>query len=342
MTTAPMLRPTVVIPAYNAAAVLPDALTALAGQTIGRDRFNVIVVDDGSDDDTAAVAGRLGATVLRQPNAGPAAARNAGAGAAGKDCDVLVFTDADCAPAPDFLEQLLAPLADPAVAGVQGAYRTRQSALTARFAQLEFDDRYVYVARRPTIDLVATYACAYRKSVFDAAGGFDASFRVADNEDTELSYRLAAAGHRLVFAPAAVVCHRHPATPARYLRIKLRRAYWRFRACRDHPQKLVRDGYTPPVIRFQTILAGLFVLGLLAWPVSSLGATLSGASLAALFATTIPFVRFAAPRDRPVAVLAPLFILGRSLAFAAGLGLALAAALAAALPGAPRSNAACG
>jgi len=337
MTSPPMLRLTVVIPAYNAADTLPDALAALAAQTLGRDAFAVIVVDDGSTDDTAAVAERLGATVLRQANAGPATARNVGAAAAGKDCDVVVFTDADCAPAPDFLEQLLAPLADPAVSGVQGAYRTRQTSLVARFAQLEFADRYAYVARRPTIDLVATYACAYRKTVFDAAGGFDASFRLADNEDTELSYRLSAAGRRLVFAPAAVVYHRHPATPARYLRIKLRRAYWRFRACREHPEKLVRDGYTPPVIRVQTVLAGLFVLGLLLLPFGDLGAALSGAALAALFATTIPFVRFAAPRDRPVAVLAPLFILGRSLAFAAGLGLALAAAI----PGAPWSKKPC-
>lgn len=324
MTATP--RATVVIPAYNAAGTLADALAGLDAQTIGRERFTVIVVDDGSTDDTAAVAARLGATVIRQANAGPAAARNAGAAVA--DGEVLVFTDADCAPAPDFLEKLLAPLAEPGVAGVQGAYRTRQTALVARFAQLEFEDRYAFVARRPTIDLAATYACAYRKAVFDAAGGFDTSFRRADNEDTELSYRLTAAGHRLVFAPAAIVYHRHPATLARYLRIKLRRAYWRFRACREHPEKLVRDGYTPPVIRVQTVLAGLVVLGLILWPFGGFGQALSGLSLAALFASTIPFVRFAAPRDRAVAVCAPLLVACRSLAFAAGLGLALAGQLA--------------
>lgn len=323
-----MPRLTVVIPAYNAAGTLADALDALDRQTVGRDRFAVIVVDDGSTDATAAVAARHGAQVIRQPNAGPAAARNAGARAA--DCDILVFTDADCAPAPDFLAQILVPFADPAVAGVQGAYRTAQTSLVARFAQLEFEDRYAYVARRPTIDLVATYAAGYRKTVFDAAGGFDTSFCRADNEDTELSYRLSAAGHRLVFAPAAIVYHRHPATLARYLGIKVRRACWRFRACREHPQKLVCDGYTPPVIRVQTVLAGLFGLGLVLWPFTPLGSALSGGALAALFATAIPFVRFAAPRDRPVAVAAPAIIVGRSLAFAAGLGLALAASLKAA------------
>ncbi|WP_047960287.1 glycosyltransferase [Desulfovibrio sp. TomC] len=318
---------TVVIPAYNAAATLPDTLVALAAQSIGRENFAVIVVDDGSRDDTAAVAARLGATVIRQPNAGPAAARNAGAAAA--DGNILVFTDADCAPAPDFLAKLTAPLADPAVSGVQGAYRTRQKALVARFAQLEFEDRYAFVARRPTIDLIATYAAAYRKAVFDAASGFDTSFCVADNEDTELSYRLAAAGHRLVFAPDALAYHRHPATLFRYLRIKARRACWRFRACREHPGKLVCDGYTPPVIRVQTVLAGLLALGFLLWPLSRAGWWLAGLALAALLGSAVPFVRFAARRDRLVAVVAPAVIVARSLAFAGGLAWAVAARLAA-------------
>ncbi|OLN27990.1 Glycosyl transferase, group 2 family protein [Desulfovibrio sp. DV] len=325
MTTPPMPGIAVVIPAYNAAATLAGTLEGLDAQTIGRDTFAVIVVDDGSSDDTAGVAARFGATVIRQANAGPAAARNAGAAAA--RCDILVFTDADCAPAPDFLARLTAPLADPAVSGVQGAYRTCQSALVARFAQLEFEDRYAYVARRPAIDLIATYAAAYRKAVFDAASGFDTSYCVADNEDTELSYRLAAAGHRLVFAPDAIVCHLHPATLARYVRIKARRACWRFRACRDHPGKLVCDGYTPSIIRVQTVLAGLAALGLLLWPLSLAGGVLAGAALAALLGTTVPFVRFAARRDRPVAVAAPAIILARSLAFAGGLGWAIATKL---------------
>jgi glycosyltransferase involved in cell wall biosynthesis/GT2 family glycosyltransferase len=319
-----MPRLTVVIPAYNAAATLGDALDALATQTITRSEFSVIVVDDGSTDATASMAAAKGALVISQPNAGPAAARNAGAAAAPPDCDILVFTDADCAPAPDFLARLTAPLEDAAVAGVQGAYRTRQTSLTARFAQIEFEDRYDYVEKRPTIDLVATYAAAYRRTVFDAAGGFDTSFRAADNEDTELSYRLAAAGHRLVFAPDAIVYHRHPATLSRYLRIKASRAYWRLHVCREHPEKLVRDGYTPPVIRLQTVLAGLFALAAALAPFSRPAGFFALAALAALLASALPFARFAAGHDRTVARLALFFVTLRSLAFAAGLGWGLA------------------
>ncbi|EKO41163.1 MAG: glycosyltransferase [Solidesulfovibrio magneticus str. Maddingley MBC34] len=322
-----MPRLTVVIPAYNAAATLGDALDALDAQTIPRSAFSVIVVDDGSSDATAALARAKGASVISQPNAGPAAARNAGAAAAPPDSDILVFTDADCAPAPDFLARLTAPLDDGAVAGVQGAYRTRQTSLVARFAQIEFEDRYAYTAKRPTIDLVATYAAAYRRAVFDEAGGFDTSFRAADNEDTELSYRLAAAGHRLVFAPDAMVYHRHPAALFRYMRIKASRAFWRLRACREHPEKLVRDGYTPPVIRLQTVLAGLFALAALLAPFSRTAGWSALAALAALLASALPFARFAARRDPTVARLAPAFVALRSLAFAAGLAWGLAGRL---------------
>ena len=71
----------VVVPAYNAAATLPDTLAALARQTYDTGRVDVVVVDDGSTDDTAALAQSFAArdarfTVVRQPNAGCSAARN--------------------------------------------------------------------------------------------------------------------------------------------------------------------------------------------------------------------------------------------------------------------------
>ncbi|MBI2467114.1 MAG: glycosyltransferase family 2 protein [Candidatus Rokubacteria bacterium] len=89
----------VVIPAYDAEATLPACLAALARQSLAPERFEVIVVDDGSTDATAQVAERAGVRVVRLPaNAGPAAARNRGAQAARGE--VLVFTDADCEPTP--------------------------------------------------------------------------------------------------------------------------------------------------------------------------------------------------------------------------------------------------
>jgi glycosyltransferase involved in cell wall biosynthesis len=314
---------TVVVPAYNAADTLPAALAALAAQTYAAGTVAVVVVDDGSTDDTAAVAASCGVAVIRQANQGPAAARNAGAAVA--QGDVLVFTDADCVPEPDFLTAIVAPLAaDPTVSGVQGAYRTDQTSLVARFAQIEFEDRYRYAARFACLDLVATYAAAYRREVFQAAGGFDCAFTRADNEDTELSYRLCRLGHKLVFAPAARVAHRHPANLGRYLRIKASRAAWRLRACREHPEKLFRDGYTPGVVRTQTVLAGGLAAGLLLWPVTQAGLWAALACGLGIVGSAAPFVRFAARRDAAVGRVAPFLVLARSLAFAWGAAMAVA------------------
>ncbi len=316
------IRVSVVIPAYNAADTLPATLAALCGQTVPPQDVEVIVVDDGSTDDTAHLASCHPVRLIRQENQGPAAARNAGAKAA--KGEVLVFTDADCEPEPAFLAEILRPFADAGVTGVQGAYRTRQQGITPRFAQAEFEDRYAFASRFPCLDLVATYAAAFRRDVFLATGGFDEAFPVANNEDTEFSYRLHQAGHRLVFAPGAVVFHRHPPTLRRYLRIKFWRAYWRLAACRRHPAKAVRDCYTPGVVRLQTALGGLCGLGLAMAPFSPVGAAVAGAATAGILASSVPFAVFAGKRDPVVGLAAPGIVLLRSLAFAAGAVFALA------------------
>ncbi|MFQ5576479.1 MAG: glycosyltransferase, partial [Anaerolineae bacterium] len=142
----------VIVPAYNAAPTLVACLQALNTQTVPRDAYEIIVVDDGSTDDTAAVARRRGARVVTQANAGPAAARNRGVKLAAGD--PLLFTDADCIPAPDWIARLSAPFDDPAVAGAKGVYRTGQPELTARFVQLEYEGKYDRLRQQAQIDFI--------------------------------------------------------------------------------------------------------------------------------------------------------------------------------------------
>ncbi len=309
-------RYSVVIPAYNAEGTLPATLAALAAQSVPRGEVEVIVVDDGSRDGTAACARAAGVTCLQQPNAGPAAARNNGARAARGD--LLLFTDADCIPAPTWIEEMARPFADPAVSGAQGAYRSAQTGLAPRFAQAEFEFRYTYTQRFPTLDLIATYSAAYRRTVFLEAGGFDTSFPVADNEDTEFSYRLVQAGHQLVFAPKALVQHRHQPSLRRYLRLKYRRGYWRMIVYRRYPDKAVRDRYTPALIKLETLaMAGSFAalpLGLLDLRLAALAPL---AWLAILAAETPNGARLWS-RDRGLALAWPVLALLRAASFAFG------------------------
>lgn len=311
-------RVTVVVPVYNGAETLPSCLAALRNQTVAPGHYEVIAVDDGSSDDSAAIAQRHQVRVIRQTHRGASSARNAGIVAARGE--LLLFTDADCEPAADWIERMIETLANPAIAGARGAYRTHQRGIVPRFVQLEYQDRYDRVQDHAGIDFVDTYAAAYRRSVLATAGGFDESLPGAAVEDVELSYRLAERGHRLVFNPQAIVYHRHPRTLWQYLRRKATYGYWRVPVYARFPNKVGGDSHTPSILRWQMVLAAaslacwpwLIWLPMLRWIWAGI--------LVAFAATTLPFVAKALRRDAALVPLCPALLWLR--ACAVGLGLA--------------------
>ncbi len=317
--SAPLLS--VVVPAYNAAATIGDCIAALRRQSYDGP-VELIVVDDGSTDDTAALARAAGATVINAPHGHAAAARNAGLRAA--TGPLICFTDADCAPHPDWLSQISRPFADPDVIGCKGTYATRQRQLVARFVQLEYEDKYDRLRPQATIDFIDTYSCAYRRAVLLANGGFDESIRYV--EDQELSFRLAARGYKMVFQEAAVVDHLHSATLPAYLRKKANIGLWKMRIIRRFPDRAVRDSHTPQVIKVQMGLAGLLLaalaaaaVGMLISRTAAIWLLTGAAALALLFlATTLPFARKAWGKDRAVALVAPGLLFGRAVALGWG------------------------
>ncbi len=315
------LSVSVIIPARDAAATLGACLRALGPQAEAVEGAEVIVVDDGSVDDTAHVAERGAARVVRGPATGPAGARNAGIRASRGE--VLVFLDADTAPAPAWLAQTLAPFDDPRVVAVKGRYRTEQRSLLARFSQLEFEWKYDRLRRAATVDYVDTGTAAFRRSALDQVGGFDESLRAS--EDVDLAYRLARSGGRIVFNPDAVVLHHHTDDLPGYILKKFRAGYTRALVYERHPDKALGDAYTPPLMGVQIGLAGLLPLAVAA---RALGGGAWGwpwRVIAALFAaSTLPVARLALATDPGVAPVVPAFAFTR--AFAQGLGIAAALA----------------
>jgi mycofactocin system glycosyltransferase len=196
---------TVVVPARDAAAHLPDLLASLAGCT-------VVVVDDGSVDDTARIATGLGATVVGNPVArGPAAARNRGAGAA--TTPLVAFVDADCRPGPGWLDTLVRHFDDPAVGAVAPRIvaMAHDGSLLGRYeaarSVLDRGPDETRVGPDAALRLVPTAALVVRASALDAVGGLADDLRFG--EDQDLVYRLAAAGWRLRYDPGAEVGHDH-------------------------------------------------------------------------------------------------------------------------------------
>jgi lipopolysaccharide/colanic/teichoic acid biosynthesis glycosyltransferase/GT2 family glycosyltransferase len=311
----------VIVPAYNAAATLPACLQALKHQTIASAEYEIIVVDDGSTDNTAELARQLNVRVISQPNQGPAAARNAGVEIARGD--IVLFTDADCEPLPDWIEQMIAPFKDLEVAGVKGVYRTRQCEWMARFVQFEYEDKYDRMREQDTIDFIDTYSAGYRRDIFILNHGFDPIMR--ELEDQELSFRLAQKGYRLVFAPQAAVYHWHNRTLKSYFKRKFEIGYWKMCLARWHPDKLVKDSHTPQVMKVQIGLVALMLMGLpasLLWHNALWGC---GMFLLMFVLTTLPFTLKTAHHDRLISLFAPFFLWVRALALGFGLLIGLIA-----------------
>jgi lipopolysaccharide/colanic/teichoic acid biosynthesis glycosyltransferase/GT2 family glycosyltransferase len=305
----------IVVPVHNGANHIGACLKALSHQSVPQDTYEVIVVDDGSTDDTAQVVRRYPVRLLAQNRQGAAAARNRGLSAA--QGDLVLFTDADCEPAPDWIEQMCAPFEDSQVSGVKGIYRTRQKSLVARFVQLEYEDKYRHMAQDQYIDFVDTYSAGYRRDVLRKVDGFDTSFLI--DEDQELSFRLAKSGHKLVFQPSSIVYHQHASTVAAYVKKKYCIGYWKVLVHMKHPDKLLKDSHTPQVLKIQvglmpvlTATLCLSIGGMLPW-----GAF--GTALAAFELTVLPFCVKVAARDWAVGLVSPFLLLVRAGALAAGL-----------------------
>lgn len=308
------LKASVIIPAYNAEKTISECLSALKKQTARP--HEVIVVDDGSGDGTACVSRKLGARVIVQKNAGPATARNRGAKEA--KGDILLFTDADCVPDRGWVKNMLEPFKDRSVSGVQGVYRTRQKSIVARFVQAEIEDRYRKMSQKPKdgIDFMGTYSAGYRRKVFQEFGGFDEGFPKASGEDPELSFRMASRGHMLVLNKCAVVSHTHPDSLEKYLRQKYWRAYWRVLLYKKHPDKMVKDSYTPQSLKLQIMLIYLSLLSLAFFP--AIGPVPAAALLATEILTTLPFSARASG-GAAVKASSPFIITMRSFVFGLGL-----------------------
>jgi cellulose synthase/poly-beta-1,6-N-acetylglucosamine synthase-like glycosyltransferase len=205
----PAFRPrvSVIIPARDAARTVSACLEGVLAQTYPRERLEIIVVDNASRDDTRALASRSGVVVLDERLVLTSyAARNRGARHA--TGEVLAFTDADCVPANDWLDQLVRPFDDGAVAAVTGHVDdapalTLCEELTARI-------RPFARPQRNGLETLLTVNVAIRRDSFHECGGFDEMLPTGG--DVDLGWRMQQKGFRLTHAPAARVAHRHRST----------------------------------------------------------------------------------------------------------------------------------
>lgn len=217
-------------------------MQALARLNYPRDRFEAIVVDDGSESPPEPVVGsyqgQIDVKLLSQHHAGPAAARNTGAARA--KGDFLAFTDDDCAPDPGWLQALAAHFAavpDHLIGGrtlnalPDNPYSTASQSLISYL--------YSYYDSNPNdARFFASNNLAVATASFHAIGGFDTTYTLAASEDREFCDRWRYYGYHMSYAPAAMVYHAHALTL---------RSYWRQHfnygcgAAQFHAARALRD-----------------------------------------------------------------------------------------------------
>jgi glycosyltransferase involved in cell wall biosynthesis len=298
----------VVVPARNAAATIGRTLASLAAQQF-EGRYEVIVVDDDSDDDTAGIARAApgGPEVIAGGRVGAAEARNRGVAAA--SAPVIAFTDADCFPTPTWLANGLAALAGADL--VQGRVEPDPSADLGPF------DRTIWVESER--GFYETANLIVRRDLIERLGGFEDWLDTSDEkllaEDVWFGWRAVRAGARTRFAPEAVVHHAvFERGPAGFVAERLRLRFFPAIAQRIpefRRRALYRTVFlSPRSAAFDAALAGALVAALRRSPLPLVAA--------------LPYARMAARGTARYRRRAPLVVAVRAAADAVSLGALLA------------------
>jgi mycofactocin glycosyltransferase len=289
----------IIVCGLNVEAYIGECLQSIHDQTYPAKFRETIVVDDGSKDNTSAVALSYGARLIRfAENKGIPAARNAGLEAARGE--YVAYIDSDCVAEPTWLETILAAFDDPRVVvagGKVAAYsrntiserymeaigygnpaREAQGAgIVARLAGYvrTMTNPILFETRPIEVSGVYTANVIYREDALQGIGGFDE--RLRSSEDSDVCSRLRAEGGKVLYVPGAEVQHRHYATLGKVLREPYRRAAHML-------QFYIKQGTTPPLFPMP------FVYGLLALISLTVGYATRQPSIAAVAALLLPIV----------------------------------------------------
>jgi peptidoglycan-N-acetylglucosamine deacetylase len=254
----------VVVPAFNEAKVITKTIASLLDQG-HRDHFEVIVVDDGSPDDTSSVAAEMygdhpHVQIYRKSNGGKASALNYGIARA--KGDLLIGLDADTVFLPGTIDHLIAPLADPSVGAVSGNAKVgNRINLVTRWQALEYVtsqnlDRRAFSLLN-CITVVPGAIGAWRTELVRELGGFS-SDTLAEDQDLTLAIRRK--GYSIAFADEAIALTEAPDTFGGLAKQRFRWSFGTLQCMWKHRSALLRPRYgTLGTIAMPTVW--LFQLG---------------------------------------------------------------------------------
>ena len=229
----------VVVCCYNSAVTLDECLSSLARLTYPD--YEVIVIDDGSRDQTALIAEQHNVKIVRVVNGGLSQARNIGIKAARGE--IVAFIDSDAFADPDWLFYAVTALEEHGASAVGGPNLSpAQDGFIAQCVDQAPGNPTCVLVDNEHAEHIPGCNMAFRKNAFDAVGLFDARHRAA-GDDVDLCWRLLVADKKIAYHPSAVVWHHRRATIGGYLRQQKGYGYAEAHLQRRYPGRFNFLGY---------------------------------------------------------------------------------------------------
>ncbi len=202
----------IIIGVYNGAEMIGACLESLLNQNYPSHLYDIIVVENGSTDNTVDVVRRYPVRLFQSPTRGLASARNYGL--MRSDAEIIASTDADCIAHPDWLRELARPYADAEVGGVGGyiAAYARDDRTTVELFLEEYAPLINFISgEHEFLPHLLGANASYRRHLLLRIGGYNE--RLVTAEDVDVSWRIQLeTGARLVYAATAIIYHHHRTT----------------------------------------------------------------------------------------------------------------------------------
>jgi len=253
----------IVVPTYNRKEDLEQCLNSIFKQNFDRNKYELIVIDDGSSDGTRDLIKKLRSKFpikyFYQKNQGPAAARNLGIKKA--KGEIMAFIDSDCVADKDWLVNLVKGFnAERKIAGVGGQIRVlNPQSLIEKYADIFlFNHQECIENAKEEPPHMGTLNCAYKVGILKKIGLFDTSPSLIYGEDLDLCWRLYFSGYKLGYSSKAIVFHQ-PETLVQQLRKNFIYGSVKCKILKKHQEKLKKD-YNSSLSIFQFFFRDLINL----------------------------------------------------------------------------------
>lgn len=249
----------IIVPTYNEEERIDRCLKSINDLNYPKEKMEIIVVDDGSQDNTVDIARKSGVSILRQQHLGCAIARNRGVELAkGK---IIAFIDADDACKEEWLIETVPYLKDKQI-GAVGCSHDLLNAEKRDFVIISHKEKcFRYIMSPDRTDHIGTSGCVIKKKVFLEVGGFNPEFLAA--EDTELSHKIRKEGYEIILVKKSLISVTYPNRLSRYFFTQIRNSAFLVYFISTNVERASGNKYSGLHDYVQSIFPTVFILSLL-------------------------------------------------------------------------------